>query len=384
MADADIRELRLLADLDGISERYKERFGATPINLSLWNPAETLVRDFELRLPASPDLRGIDYAFSYEIPEREVLLKALGFDPAARGCLLTHSGSTAIVASANWLRKRRCSQVLIVGPRYFTVPHALTSFGIDWTVAHMRRSQNGKFSFPILEGLSLDKIDAIWLTNPVYCTGVDYNGRELDDFISTMLGRGMRIVIDECLSERGRRIGPQFTQEGIAAIYAPHKSICVNGVKFAVIVFDSLEQEHFDSWCDVWNGCLPISSIVGIRHFLTPDFERYRTDFRKLTLLRHEKVRAILSQTPSISLDPEADGYLISVYVPRIEARFGLDASFLEEAANATGAIFIAGARNEMDPAAGLSFRVNLAAIDSAALGALARLCAWLDGRSLV
>jgi aspartate/methionine/tyrosine aminotransferase len=255
MVDADIRELKLLADLEFISDRYEEQFGAPPINLSLWNPAQSLIKELELRLPPSSDLKGIEYAFSYDLPEIEAVIKALGFNPETRGCLLTHSGSTAIVATANWLRGRGCSRVLIVGPRYFTVPYALTSFGINWTVAYMHRSQGGRFSFPVLEEHSLQGIDALWLTSPVYCTGIDYDDRESSNFISAMLRRGIRVVLDECLSENGRRIGPKFSDQGIAAIYAPHKSICVNGVKFAAIVFDGSEQEHFDSWCDVWNGC---------------------------------------------------------------------------------------------------------------------------------
>jgi aspartate/methionine/tyrosine aminotransferase len=383
MVGADIRELRLLADLESIAERYEERFGAAPVNLSLWNPAPSLVQDLELRLPPSSDLKGIDYAFSYELPERPTLLETLGFDPATRGCVLTHSGSTAIVAAANWLKARGCLRVLIVGPRYFTVPYALASFGIHWTVAYMRRSKDGKFSFPAIEDHLLRDIDALWLTSPVYCTGIDFDDIQSEHFITSMLRRGLRIVVDECLSESGRRIGPRFTDAGIATIYAPHKSICVNGVKFATVVFHSSEQEHFDSWCDVWNGCLPISSVIGVRHFLSSDYVRYQTEFRKLTSLRHERVRSIVAQTPSILLDPDADGYLISVYAPNIEAQAGLDVSFLEEAANATGAVFISGARNEMDPEVGLSFRLNLAAVDTSALGALARLCRWLDQSSL-
>jgi hypothetical protein len=247
----------------------------------------------------------------------------------------------------------------------------------------MHRSKEGTFSFPDVEDHLLSGIDALWLTSPVYCTGVDYDDTDSENFISAMLRRGKRIVFDECLSERGRRVGPKFPNDGVAAIYAPHKSICVNGIKFAVVVFDASEQEHFDSWCDVWNGCLPISSIAGIRHFLSPDFERYQTQFRQLTSDRHEKVRAIVGRTSSILLDRKAAGYLISVYAPQIEAKAGLDTSFLEDAVSATGAIFIAGARNEMDRDVGLSFRLNLAAVDAAALGALERLCMWLDKPSI-
>ena len=63
----------------------------------------------------------------------------------------------------------------------------------------------------------------------------------------------------------------------------------VYGIKFAAIIFDQSEQEHFDSWCDVWNGSLPISSVIAVRHFLSSNFARYRTDFRNTTSLRHSR-----------------------------------------------------------------------------------------------
>ena len=380
MADADIRELKLLADLESIADGYEEEFGAPPINLSLWNPAQNVLKEMELHLPFSSDLKGIEYTFSYELPEREAVMQALGFDPKTSGSLLTHSGSTAIVATANWLKQKGCLSVLIIGPRYFTVPYALASFGINWTLAYTHRSRAGNFSFPPLDERALQGVDAVWLTNPVYCTGVDYSEDDCTEFISAMLRLGIQIVLDECLSECGRRIGPKFSTHGITAIYAPHKAICVNGIKFAAIIFDQSEQEHFDSWCDVWNGCLPISSVIAVRHFLSPDFVRYRTDFRNITSLRHKKIREVVALTSSIQLDATAQGYLISVYAPKIEAKAGLDISFLKRTAKATGAIFIAGARNEMNPDVGLSFRLNLAAIDTAALAAFTRLCAWLDG----
>jgi aspartate/methionine/tyrosine aminotransferase len=378
MISGEIHELKLLTDLEAISAQYQREFGAPPINLSLWDPAPIFIRDLELRLPPAPDLNGIFYAFSYELPERAALLERLGFDSATRGCLVTHSGSSAIVAAANWLRARGCSRVLILGPRYFTVPYTLTSLGIQWTIAYMARSDSG-FSFPDIRNHVESGIDALWLTNPVYCTGVDHDLKQLEQFMSWALDRELHIVIDECLSEPGRRIAPAYSSRYISAIYAPHKSVCVNGVKFAAIVFDKSEQDHFDSWCDVWNGCLPISSILGVRHFLSSDFESYRATFRRLIFQQHKKIRNVAADAPSIVLDSKADGYLISAYVPHIEAVAGLDREFLKRAAYATGAIFISGARNELDPKSGLSFRLNLSAMDTPAIGAFARLCAWCD-----
>jgi len=57
----------------------------------------------------------------------------------------------------------------------------------------------------------------------------------------------------------------------------------------------------------------------------------------------------------------------------------GYNMDFITEATMQSGAIFIPSIRNEMPYSVGFAFRINLAAFDAEAQGALFRLCAWLN-----
>lgn len=374
---SDIPELLLLEEIEELSEAYELTFGAPPVNLSTWNPSHAVLGDLTLTLPQRA-ASWIDYSFSYDLAERAPLLARLGYSSDKFGCIVVHSGSTAIVCVANWLRVRGVSRVLFLAPRYFSVPHALQAVGISNGVLHVQRTPTG-FVVPEISADALRDYDALWITNPVYCTSVDLPARDISSLVELAGSCGLPCVIDECLAEPGRYLGPKLSASCLTvAIYAPHKAICVNGLKFAMAVFPESEQRHFDTWSDVWSGCLPASSVLAVRHFLSSDFERYRGAFKSMIAGTHKSMRTLVEGMPGIALDEGADGYLVSVYASALSADLGKDMDFLRESIWSSGASFIGGIRNELDPRSGLSFRINLAALDTAALGGLARVGHWL------
>ena len=377
-----ILELALLSDIDEISAEYCSAHGARPVNLSHWDQSISLKSRLQVRVPRATQQSAIDYAFSYTQPNRDDLVRALGFEISQSGCLLSHSGSSAIVAVVHWLKATGRKRVVVVGPRYFTVPYALTEFGLEMQTAYCKRSSSG-YDLPDNIDILARSADAIWITNPVYCTSCDYYSPDIDR-LKLIAESGIALVLDECLSEANRRLAPHFsTTADVTAIFAPHKSICVNGMKFAAIIFAKKWQDMFDAWADVWLGCLPMSSALGVKHFLAPEFLSYSRQFKEECQRARALFSSIVSAFPTLSFDREADGYLVSVFAPSIPAELGLDFNFLKEATQASGATFIAGLRNQMDPSAGLSFRVNLAALDEAAQGALHRLCFFLERETL-
>lgn len=373
-----IPELALLEDIEDISDEYLRQFGQRPVNLSTWNPSPAVLGMRAPRPPHRRKFENVNYAFSYELTERADLLAKLGYNDSNAECLITHSGSSSLVNAVNWLRLRSCKRVLVVAPRYFTVPHALIALGLHYRVVHLRRTAEG-FRIPVTLEEEFGECDALWLTNPIYCTSVDFRQDDRARLLRLVLDLNLPCVIDECLAQPGHYLGPKFlAAKSVVVVHAPHKAVCVNGLKFATIVHPRTEQRHFDQWADIWNGCLPPSSVQALRHFLSNDFDDYRREFDATIAMKHRELRKLLAGYPNLSIDHAVSGYLISVYVPGIPANRGLELGFLKEATWATGATFIAGIRNELDPDAGLSFRVNLAALDTEAIGGLARLCAWL------
>jgi hypothetical protein len=249
-------------------------------------------------------------------------------------------------------------------------------------IAYCKRSPKG-YNLPEDFEHFAKLADAVWITNPVYCTSMYYSARDADR-LRVLAQSGVTVVLDECLCELGHQLAPSFPREAeVVALLAPHKSICVNGLKFAAVVFGKKWQDTFDSWADVWLGCLPLSSVLGTRHLLGSDFLSYSSRFKDECATAFAKLKAIVLEFSTLSIDKDPEGYLVSVFAPSLPAELGLDFQFLERSTQATGAIFIAGLRNQLDPAAGLSFRVNLAALDKAAEGALHRLCFFLEREAL-
>lgn len=371
----EIRELALLDDIAAISTNYENAYGASPINLSSWNPNS---RFFDhINLGISPVKRNaIDYIFSYDIEFMPSIISRYSDDTQPVGCLITHSGSSAIVSVCNWLRSKGCKNVLIVGPRYFTVPYCLKVNGIDCSICYVERHKSG---FGLPSKFTTIEYDAIWVTSPVYCTSVYFSQDDISVFLEKFC-RNRILILDECLAEPGRNItfNPSLPSS-FCRIISPHKTICVNAMKFGAVLFPLSEQGHFDSWSDVWHGCVPQSAYWAAEHFLSPAFEKARSDFRQLITHSFADLRNIVAEFENIQIDINAYGYLVNVYFPEVPAIMGYNMDFITEATMQSGAIFIPSIRNEMPYSVGFAFRINLAAFDAEAQGALFRLCAWLN-----
>jgi len=312
----EIRELSLLKDLEDIAARYERDYGAPPLNLSTWDPSKELgARKLLGPVSLSQPLR-VDYSFTYTAPRKLKLLSKLGFQSDNRDCLLSHSGSSAIVAMINWLRINGRKRLLIVGPRYFTVPHACAALGVTCSITHFRRV-HGSYTLPSDFASVARRFDAVWVTNPVYCTSADIAAEDLR-VLSGIAVEGPILILDECLAEDGRQIGPQMQKAGgeIFSIHAPHKAICVNGLKFAALTYDPKWASQFDSWSDVWLGCLPASSELAIEHYLSPNFEVYADSFKAECRQAFAALADIVQRYPGIELDTQASGYLVSVIGP--------------------------------------------------------------------
>ena len=374
-----IKELQLLDEIEQIEEDYEEQFGQLPVNVSTWDPSADVVAASLMATMPSAHGAGKDYIFSYILKDNAGLREALGYRNPRWRSLVAHAGSASIVMTCNWLRASGAQKVLILGPRYFTVPHCLQAFGIEFDTVHFVRSELG-FKSPKLDAIS--DYDVVWVTNPIYGTGVYIEPAELIDLHQRWSSKGKFFILDECLASPKLYAGPSLEpNERTAVIAAPHKSVCVNAYKFAVSLIDTSQLEHFEHWSDVWLGCLPQSSSQAIEHVKSGGFSNYQALFDAAI---EEPVSAFLQLTGQIQnaeTDAGAMGYFRSVYFPDLPAELGLDPVFLKDATFSTGASFIPGIRNDLDPNAGLSFRVNLAAFGLEARGAYLRLSRWLSSR---
>jgi hypothetical protein len=215
----------------------------------------------------------------------------------------------------------------------------------------------------------------LWITNPVYNTGV-YSLEECANELLTMAEQGTLIVLDETLALTPTVFANVLGgHPNVIGIYTPHKAICVNGLKFSIVTFHSDLEDFFDDWGDVLFGGLSISAVTAISHFLSPEFDAYREAF--LTSIErtrgwHNKLLAAYADR--IVTDIGSRGHFLTTYFPSVGAALGSSLSFIEATIDATGAAFIPGNRSGFDPAFGFCFRVNLAPDSPKFRGALSRL----------
>ena len=272
---ATIPELDLIDKIEALSNDYEERHGRAPINVSHWDPSQEIVRKLRAALPISVEQNPIPYNFSYFLDSHPEVRFKLGIRADASSLFL-ENGSSAILAVANVLALSGVSEVVVVRPCYFTVPYALARVGLRTREVYAARRENG-YALPV--GLELDFASVLWITHPIYNTG-DYGLSHQCRDLLAHLEAGVVVVADEalalCPSGLAAVLGghPRFI-----GIYTPHKSICVNGLKFSTVVFHPDKEPPFDHWTDVLSGGLGLSAVTAINHFLSTDLIHTVTRF---------------------------------------------------------------------------------------------------------
>jgi aspartate/methionine/tyrosine aminotransferase len=365
-----IPEVEAVDRLIEIAEAYCKLFGRSPANLSHWDPAEHSSR-FRRHLRV-PQLREpVAYRFPFQLNAREHLLTRLGYSHPSRRVLVTENGTSAVLAAANSLALLGVTSVKVVAASYFASRYALWRCGIDVGQEHWIRGPTG-FTLP---PLPLSPGEAVWLESPIFNTGVKIGEREVLR-LAELAENGHFIVVDEVLS--GGSSAPSAALQSSSrfiAVHAPHKSICVNGLKFGAVCFDRIYYDVFDQWSDVLNGALSLSAEAAVDHFLSPDFDGYR---RVVEEECRDGETWLLQQLRShggnFVTDAGATGYWRTVYAPGIPAAQGDDWDWISSIVEESGATFIPGTRSAFDPAWGFNFRVNLLRLGPIERAALRRL----------
>lgn len=370
-----IGELDQLSAIDAISAEYESAFGSPPFNLSHWDPSEHVMRAVlpHLDLPVTGIVA--PYLYAYDLDLRECVLDRLGVpDPKRRRALIVPTGTSSIMFAVWWLRSRGVEHVLVLCPSYFPVFYACDMVGLAHSRVYLDRV-HGTWELPragITRAMHASAT-ALWVTNPVYCTGVSL-GESDAQFINTFLAEGGIVVLDECLALSGQELGRQLSPTpGLLGLYSPHKGISLNAVKFGAIVFDASFERFFTDWTDILVGGLGASNYNALLHFLGENFLRVQRAFMERIRSAREQVCQLVASR-YLDVDPLAEGYFMTCYAPSAPH----DCAFLRDLVFRTGAIMIPGSRNHFSPDLGFNFRINLARDCPQFLAALVRTLDYL------
>lgn len=364
-ADTAILELNLIDDIEKMENDYTKRTGIRPNKLSHWNPSSHFMENINVPLSMDANQNPVDYIFSYTVEAelKNKILRKLGFlIPEDKGYLITHAGSASIYNVMNYLKCSKIKKLHLFCPVYFTVKHAAEACGIECVSHYLIRERFTGYSLSQFQiDRTVKKSEAVWITNPVYCTSAYFSVEEIRH-IECLLNTGIQVIIDESLSTTNNNLANKFGEyPNFTGIYSPHKSICINGNKFSLLVFYKENQRFYDSWSDILCGCLSSGNMVAINHYLSSNFERFEAAFVTEINDVFQKVKHLCHKY-SVNYDIRANGYLVTIYFSNIPAQKGWDVQFLGEILERTGCTFIPGARNHFDNNVGFCFRLNLAA----------------------
>lgn len=369
--EASIDQVAAVDFLDDLAASYERRFGRPPVALSHWDPERTIVESLSAKLRVPPLGEPYRYRYSFNSDVRAAVMEKLGYNARRRRLLLTENGTNAVLAVANALALQGIRRAKVLSPCYFATDYALRRFGIEVQRVHWIRNPEG-FTLPPLQPAP---DEAIWAESPVFGTGVA-SERYLQDTFADAVARGCVVVLDRSLCLEPDSLGQRFGEEArYITINAPHKAICVNGLKFGAATFGDKLYDAFDHWADILSGGLSLSAEAASRHFLTDNFEQnikaVSYYLKNTEQILHNTLRGF---SPQVEFDRSAVGYWRMVYIPGVPARVGDDRDWLTDLVMRSGAAPIPGTWSGCSEAWGFCFRVNLLRFDPQSRSSLRRL----------
>lgn len=339
--------------LEDLNVKYEKKYGVLPFNVSYWDPsievANHLLPYLYIKYPDTL----IDYKYTYLLPDLKYsLLKKLGFCKNVKDCIFTSNGTQSLMMTIHFIRHLGYSHINVLNPSYFSIRNNIKNEGIEIEDLYFGAQE---------ETCWLERKNQVfWLTNPLYSTGI-YLDKKMIDKIAYVLQNNL-IICDECVAAHGRELGAKLgNHPNFIGVYAPHKSLCVNGIKFSCIVFNSSQSDFFDECTDYMSGGLNTANIAALKHFLSPHYQTYQRQFSEIIESAHEFIYENCRRSKKVRFPSKATHYLMSIYFPNIIAQKGFDKDFLWKIINRTGASFIPGTYNKFPESYGFCFRINLA-----------------------
>lgn len=376
----EIQELLTLKDLEIQEAQYEQNFGFPPFNISTWNPSEDFLN---LNLLNKVQLNSSDfihYLYSYELnPYKLDCVKSrLGFSDN-KGMLITNSGTSAISLVTAVLYQLGLKRILVISPTYYSVLYNCTQLQMDIKEIHMIHNENGYFLPRHEIEKSLTHVDAIWLTNPIYNTGVGYSDED-KSYLEKVVLPSKFLICDECFALTGNELSYAFSKHvNYIGIYDPMKQIMINGLKFACIVFDEKYQHLFNDWSDIICGSLSYSTIQGIDFFCKSSFFDLADTVNAVNKATREKLNKIIKRYSQCFLDKNCSGHMQMCYFPTIEHNCFRKVCHLKDFIWSTGISLIPGDRFHFNPNDGFCFRINLARDCNFFFDAIYRTLDYLD-----
>lgn len=370
-----IEAIARLDDLEELEEAFYKENHYRPELVSHWDPKQEYAQEIQGWAVNRPPIRSIvQYTFSSYLNIDEAVRHRLG-ESANRGLVATISGTTSIATMMIYLSNIKVDHLHVLVPSYFAVEALAKTLSIN-THFHKMKRAGGRYSIPSFSmppGRS-----AVWITLPIYGASSYIAAIDVANFVDA-LPQDAIVVIDESLAFVDRpSVSKIKTMHRVVRISSPHKALCLNGEKVSIISCPDHLTDCLNEWSECLVGGIGASGLSALQFLATSGFEFAIAKARALLGTLATRLKKVVGERPTISLDEECDGHFRMLYWPNLSSA-KMDQGLIRKVLFESGALPMPASRNRHPEENGFAFRVNLLRLDDAGLGGLRRLADALD-----
>lgn len=281
-------------------ERHILKKKMVPVtNISHWNSSRKYQEYISkyIRLNYEKDI--FNYMYTYDIPFelRQNIIKKLGcLNLKNTMCLLTSSSTQSILNIINYLKLFNYHKLCLLTPAYFSVEESCKIMRMPYEKKCLLFSDN-EYIIPF-EDILNNKYDVVWLTSPVYSTGMSFSSMQISK-IKNLIDLGILVIADESLALPGQELVYKIPiNKYFFSIFSPHKPLFINNIKFSGILCPKENDDFFEQWIDVLSGSLLQSNIIAISHYLSENYQDCLEQSIKWFKKGNDIINMVLSQFP--------------------------------------------------------------------------------------
>lgn len=356
-----IQELVTLEDIENNEILFERKYGYLPFNISTWNPSLHFMNTYLLNKVFLSNSDYISYLYSYEIniDKMQQIKSKIGCS-SNMDCLITNTGTAAITLVTSVLKELGVENILIVSPSYYAMLYNCLQKNMTLSELHMIHTKYGYILPQQQISDIIHKVNAIWITNPIYNTGMYYTPDDIE-FLKSQLNKDIFLICDDCFSLNGHELIREFCNfKKFIGINDPLKQILVNGLKFATISFSKEFANLFEQWSDIVCGSLSYSTIQSIDFFLSDSFDSLLKSLDIHFKKSENDLNKLIKNFPRALLDSASIGHMKMCYFNDLPADLLQNTKILYKFMEETASSIIPGNRFHFSDATNFCFRINM------------------------
>ncbi len=253
----------------------------------------------------------IKYLYTFQIKDLKArVLEKLGFDTSKKDGILTPNGTTSIMMMTHWVKEHGYNTLHVVYPSYFSIGNNCKKENIV-IIKHEINYKTGRITIDPKNYQN----EIFWITNPAYSMG--YNTATINVDIIKNLLRNNIVIVDDCVIQNNHTASRLFgSHHNFLGVYAPHKAVCMNGVKFSMLVFNCKDEPFFDQSVDFLCGGLDSASMAAVNHYASSEYDKYDQIFQENIKTTNRWVSETCKNFPKCFYQNRSNHYISSIYFP--------------------------------------------------------------------